>query len=66
MKRIVLMVTVALVMAAMLVLAGPASAQAGCQGFGQGYVAQETPHSGVVMFAPNVDDAIFSLKAENC
>ena len=34
MKRIVLMVTVALVMAAMMMFAGAASAQGGCQDFG--------------------------------
>jgi len=34
MKRIILMVTVALIMAAMVMFAGPASAQGGCQAFG--------------------------------
>ena len=34
MKRIILMVTVALVMTAMVMFAGPASAQGGCQAFG--------------------------------
>jgi hypothetical protein len=35
MRRILLMLTVAAVMAAMLVFAGPASAQGGCKAFGQ-------------------------------
>jgi hypothetical protein len=66
MRRFMLLVTVVLLMAAMmLVLAGPASAQAGCQGFGQ-FVAEGAPHSGVAAFAPNVDDLIFDLKAANC
>jgi hypothetical protein len=34
MKRFVLMVTVAAMMAAMMVFVGPASAQGGCQAFG--------------------------------
>lgn len=35
MKRLVLLFTVSLVVAAMLVFAGPASAQGGCKAFGQ-------------------------------
>ena len=35
MRRILLMLTVAAVMAAMLVFTGPASAQGGCKAFGQ-------------------------------
>ena len=65
MRRLIMLVTVVLLMAAMLVLAGPASAQAGCQGFGQ-FVAATAPHSGVAAFAPAVNDVIFSLKAANC
>ncbi len=40
MKRIVLMVTVAAMLAAMLVVAGPASAQGGCQNFGTTLAAE--------------------------
>ena len=36
MKRIMLLVTVALVMASMLAVSGPASAQGGCKEFGTG------------------------------
>ncbi len=66
MRRLIMLVTVVLLMAAMLVLAGPASAQAGCQNFGK-FIAANAPHSGVAAFAPNVDDVIFSLKEmANC
>ena len=41
MRRIVLLVTVALLMVAMLVGPAPASAEAGCQEFGEGTVAFE-------------------------
>jgi hypothetical protein len=34
MRRIILMLTVSVLLAAMLALAGPASAQGGCQAFG--------------------------------
>jgi hypothetical protein len=34
MRRLIMLVTVVLLMAAMLVFAGPASAQGGCQAFG--------------------------------
>ena len=65
MRRIVMLLTVALVMGAMMVLAGPASAQGGCQDFGL-FVAEGAhlpgAHSGVAEFAPNVDDLISSLK----
>ena len=61
MRRTLMLVTVALVLAAMLVLAGPASAQAGCQDFGL-FVAEGAPHSGVAAFAPEVKDLVFSLK----
>jgi hypothetical protein len=45
MRRILLVLSVAAMMAAMLVVASPASAQAGCQAFGQGLAAeaQEEP-----------------------
>ncbi len=66
MRRLIMLVTVVLLMAAMLMFAGPASAQAGCQGFGQ-FVATGAPHSDVAMVPPtNVDDLVFSLKEANC
>jgi hypothetical protein len=40
MRRTITLLTVAAMMAAMLVVAGPASAQAGCQAFGTGLAAE--------------------------
>ncbi len=58
MRRIMLLVTVVLVMAAMMVLAGPASAQAGCQNFGL-FIAANAPHSGAPEVAPLNDEIVF-------
>jgi hypothetical protein len=64
MRRLIVLITVVLLMAAMLVFAGPASAQAGCQDFGL-FAAANAPHSGAPALAP-VNDEIFFLKALNC
>ena len=40
MKRIVLLVTVAAILAAILMVAGPASAQGGCKAFGAALAAE--------------------------
>ena len=64
MRRFMVLVTVVLLMAAMLVFAGPASAQAGCQDFGL-FAAANAPHSGAPAFAP-LNDEVFFLKALAC
>jgi hypothetical protein len=69
MKRIVLLVTVALLMVAMLVGPAPASAEAGCEDFGQyaAYEAQLETGIGeeVSAAAPAYDDVNF-LKETFC
>jgi hypothetical protein len=64
MRRLIMLVTVVLLMAAILVFAGPASAQRGCQAFGL-WAASNAPHTGAPVLAP-VNDLIFSLKELNC
>jgi hypothetical protein len=64
MKRLIMLVTVVLLVAAMLVLAGPASAQAGCKEFGQ-WAAENAPHTGAPVLAP-INDDVFFLKAREC
>jgi hypothetical protein len=64
MKRLMMLVTVVVLMAAMMVFAGPAFAQAGCQDFGL-FAAANAPHSGAPAFAPLNDD-VFFLKELNC
>lgn len=58
MRRIITLVTVALVMALMVVFAGPASAQGGCKAFGQG-IAEFAPHKDAPTNAPISDDIAF-------
>jgi hypothetical protein len=61
MKRIILMVTVALVMAAMLVFAGAASAQGGCKDLGDavsGFAQQFKP------FGQNIISGLAPLNDE--
>jgi hypothetical protein len=63
MRRFIVLVTVAAMLAAMLMVAGPASAQGGCQEFGQAaaFVAQETGGLGeeASAAAPVNDDVHF-------
>jgi len=73
MRRIILLVTVALLMAAMLVGPAPASAQAGCQEFGTDFTAFEAEMERVefgetVSAVPpgSTDDTLNFFKAEFC
>jgi hypothetical protein len=62
MRRVITMLTVAAMLAAMGMVAGPASAQGGCQAFGQHIVSdvQASPPAGqfVRTLAPLNDDAL--------
>jgi hypothetical protein len=68
MRRIILVLAVAALMAALLVVAGPASAQAGCQDFGVGFVAANAPHGELASSnAPQgLDEEILGLHAAYC
>jgi len=66
MRRIILLVTVALFMVAMLVGPGPASATAGCQDFGQLTAGEAQLETGVgeeVSNAAPANDDVNRLKA---
>jgi hypothetical protein len=72
MRRIILLVTVALLMVTMLVVPGPASAAAGCQAFGRDFTAFEAQlETGVgeeVSAVPpgSTDDTLNEFKAAFC
>jgi hypothetical protein len=72
MRRIILLVTVALLMVAMMVFAAPASAVAGCQEFGTDFTAfeaqLETGVGDVVSAVPpgSTDDTLNGFKADFC
>jgi hypothetical protein len=70
MRRIILLVTVALLMVAMLVGPAPASAQAGCQAFGRDFTAFEAQlETGVgeeVSAAAPADDDVAFFKELAC
>lgn len=66
MRRFMVLVTMVLVMAAMLVLAGPASAQAGCQDFGL-FIAAMAPHGEAASgAAPLNNEVVFLKELNNC
>ena len=69
MRPVMVLVTLVLLMTAMLVLAGPASAQAGCQGFGTAGAAEAQALGGlgrVVRTAVPVNDDVAFLKTLLC
>ncbi len=69
MRRFLVPVTVALFMAAMLAFAGPASAQGGCEEFGQ-RIAEETeefhPFGQVIRTLAPVNDQVENAHAALC
>jgi hypothetical protein len=66
MRRIMLLLAVTALMTALLVVAGPASAQAGCQGFGEGFVAANAPHGDAASTnAPLYDESAY-FKSISC
>ena len=66
MRRIILVLAVAALMAALLVVAGPASAQAGCQGFGEGFVAANAPHGDAASSNAPLNNEIEYFKTISC
>ena len=62
-RFVVVLVTLVLLMTAMLALAGPASAQAGCQAFGRGLASEAQRIGGlgkdVRAVAPVNDEVVF-------
>lgn len=64
MRRTILLLTLALLVAALLALAGPATAGGGCKDFGQA-VAENAPHKDAPGRAPLSDD-IAGYHAELC
>jgi len=65
MRRIILLLAVAALMAASLVVGGPASAQ-GCSGFGVGFVAGNAPHGELASSLAPLNDEILGLHAAYC
>ncbi len=69
MRRIFTMLTVAALLAAMLVVAGPASAQGACQEFGLAAAAEAQAAGGLgeqVSAAAPVNEFVHSLQEEFC
>ena len=65
-RRLLLVMSVAALMAAMLVvIAGPASAQS-CQNFGVGFVAENAPHGELASSNAPLNNEIHSLQAAFC
>ena len=69
MRRIITMLTVAALLAAMLVVAGPASAQGGCKAFGQAAAAEAQATGGLgeeASAAAPVNEDVHSLQEMFC
>ena len=69
MRRIITMLTVAALLAAMLAVAGPASAQGGCKEFGTGAAAEAQAAGGLGELASEnapVNEIVHSLQEQLC